>query len=190
VKELSPEKLFLEYKRLQDENARLEQELFKDDLTGLYNARFLRQELERCVRDLLAKKNSPALIFLDIDHFKEINEAHGHLAAGNILSQVGEKISTLIRSHDIAFRYGGDEFVVLVSGGRSGAMKAGERLRKGIAKHRFNAQGLQGPAVVNLTVSLGVRVIGPDDSPSDIIEAADRAMYEAKRKSRNTTVAA
>ncbi len=190
MKELDPRELYLENRRLQKENSRLETELLRDDLTGLFNARCLRNELEACVKDLLKKKKKPALIFLDVDHFKEINEQHGHEAAGKVLGQVGGRIAALIRANDIAFRYGGDEFVVLVSGGRSGALKVGERLRKGLARQNFHVLGLKGRAVVNLTVSLGVRVINSGDQPSQILEAADRAMFEAKRKSRNVLVAA
>jgi diguanylate cyclase (GGDEF)-like protein len=107
-----------------------------------------------------------------------------------LLNVVGRLIADVIRVDDVAFRYGGDEFVVLVTGGMEGAMSVGERLRKTIEETLFDVDGLCGPSKVNLTISVGIRVIREGDTPKDIIDEADRAMYEAKRRTRNTLVAA
>ena len=179
-----------ENERLKQEIARLKDELATDDLTGLYSARHFRDRLEECVDEMWRRKVQPALLFIDIDHFKSINEAHGHAAAGRVLRQVGRLIATLIRVDDMAFRYGGDEFVVLVSGGIEGARGAGERIRAAIESYSFGVRGLQGVKNVALTVSVGVRAFCPGDSTERILEDADRAMFEAKRRSRNTVVAA
>lgn len=187
---LSPEKLRAENERLREEIRRLRTELETDDLTGLYNARCLRERLEECIEEILVARGEPALLFIDIDHFKSINETHGHAAAGKILRQVGRLLATLVRVDDTAFRYGGDEFVVLVAGGEQGAIRAGERIRAAIAAHRFCVRGLKGLEDVKLTVSIGVRAFRPGDSAQKILEEADRAMFEAKRRSRNALVAA
>ena len=182
--------LLKELARLQKENARLKSELMIDDLTGLYNARCLRERLEESIEKRAKLGLEPALLFLDVDHFKRVNEEHGHQAAGKILEQLGRVLSTLIRSDDVAFRYGGDEFVILVSGGRRGAELAGERIRAHIENHVFRAKGLQGLASVKITISAGIRVVRADDTAEKVLEAADRAMFEAKRNSRNSLVAA
>ena len=175
---------------LLNENERLRKELATDDLTGLYSARHLREHLENGMDEIWGKGSTPALLFIDIDYFKGINEAHGHAAAGRILRQVGRLIASLIRVDDTAFRYGGDEFVVLVTGGAEGAKGVGERIRKAIEKHEFKVRGLNGFDSVRLTVSIGMRAFQPGDSTQNILEEADRAMFEAKRRSRNVLVAA
>lgn len=185
-----PADLHAENLRLVEENKRLKQELVTDELTGLYNARHLRAQLAQKISEGLKKGEKPALLFLDVDHFKEINEEHGHEAAGRVLSQVGCQIAALIRGDDLAFRYGGDEFVVLVSGGREGADVVGERIRRTLAQRQFHVTGLRGPVAVRLTVSVGLCPIVDGARVEDILNQADRAMFEAKRRSRNRLVIA
>ncbi len=182
--------LAAENKELKEELARVKSELHRDDLTGLQNARSLRLHMEQALRSAQMRGEEPALVFIDIDFFKEVNEEHGHLAAGEILSQVGCRIASHIRAEDLAFRYGGDEFVVLVSGGQEGALQAGERLRHALAEKPFQASGLKGRADVYLTASIGVKVLKEGEDVNKALEEADRAMFQAKRKSRNTVVAA
>lgn len=179
-----------EISRLKKENAELRRNLRKDDLTGLFNAKHLKVKLDELLSKRFQNKEAPALLFLDVDHFKQVNETHGHAAAGDILRQIGSLIHETIRSEDVGFRYGGDEFVLLVSGGEEGAMRAAQRMRTLIEEHSFPVVGLNGPATVKLTVSVGVRVMCEGDSSLAVLEAADRAMYEAKRRSRNACVAA
>ncbi|MEO5668861.1 MAG: GGDEF domain-containing protein [Bdellovibrionota bacterium] len=166
----------------------LQTELMLDDLTGLFNARHLKQRLDEAL--LKIEEIHPALLFIDVDFFKQVNEKHGHHSGGALLNCVGRMIAQLIRVDDIAFRYGGDEFVVLVTGGLEGAMSVGERIRKTIEETPFKVVGLTGEAQVNLTISVGIRVVREGDTPKMIIDEADRAMYEAKRRTRNTLVAA
>lgn len=187
-KEATAEELQLEVTALRAKVRELQTELMLDDLTGLFNARYLKQRLEEAI--VQRAETNPALLFIDVDYFKQVNEKHGHHTGGSLLNNVGRMISDLIRVDDIAFRYGGDEFVVLVTGGLDGAMLIGERLRKAIEETSFMVQGLRGAAEVRLTISVGVRVIRDGDTPKLIIDEADRAMYEAKRGARNTLVAA
>jgi|GEM_PF-1238813 len=166
----------------------LQTELMLDDLTGLFNARHLRMRLEESLTRI--EEMQPALLFIDVDYFKSVNEKHGHQTGGHLLNVVGRMIAQLIRVDDVAFRYGGDEFVVLVTGGLDGAMIVGERLRKTIEETAFPVNGMSGPSKVNITISVGIRVVREGDTPKDIIDEADKAMYEAKRRTRNTLVAA
>jgi len=182
--------LKLKIEKLKKENEKLRLELIRDDLTGLYNARHLKERLHTCLNKRLVDGDNPALIFLDVDHFKAINEKHGHVAAGRILTELGVLISQIVRTDDVAFRYGGDEFVILVSGGIDGACLVGERIRRKVESHTFRAFGLQGKAEVKMTVSLGIRVMSAGDTVESVLEAADKAMFEAKRNSRNALVAA
>lgn len=179
-----------ENEKLKAEIGHLRQELARDELTGLFNARHLRERLEDAIEDLASGGHSPALLFLDVDRFKEINEMHGHAAAGNILRQLGRLIGNLIRVEDMGFRYGGDEFVVIIGGGEAAARRVGERLRSEIEAHEFTVRGLRGTGKVSLTVSIGFRVFRDGDTAQKLLEDADRAMFEAKRRSRNTVVAA
>lgn len=184
------EQLKLENEKLKAENARLLAELHSDDLTGLFNARCLRERLKEKIDEMVADHRQPGVLFIDVDYFKSVNEVHGHQAAGKVLEQIGRLIARVIRKGDVAFRYGGDEFVVLVSGGLDGAKLVGERVRESVAQNRFLVRGLKGAAEVQVTVSVGARVMRPHDTVKSLLEDADRAMFEAKRNSRNTLVAA
>lgn len=179
--------LISEMESLRTKVRELQTELMLDDLTGLFNARHLKQRLDEALTKISEVK--PALLFIDVDFFKQVNEKHGHQTGGFLLNSVGRMIAELIRVDDVAFRYGGDEFVVLVTGGLDGAMNVGERIRKTIEDTTFKVQGLKGDSEVNLTISVGIRVVREGDTPKMIIDEADRAMYEAKR-GRNTLVAA
>ena len=184
----SKDELIDEMEGLRNKVRELQTELMLDDLTGLFNARHLKQRLDEAITKI--RETTPALLFIDVDFFKQVNEKHGHQTGGFLLNSVGRMIAQLIRVDDVAFRYGGDEFVVLVTGGLDGAMTVGERIRKTIEETPFPVQGLKGVDVVNLTISVGIRVVREGDTPKMIIDEADRAMYEAKRRTRNTLVAA
>jgi diguanylate cyclase (GGDEF)-like protein len=183
-------KLEQQLAKLREENERLRRELEFDPLTGLLSARALKERLEDCVEEAFESGAEPALLFIDVDRFKQVNEDHGHNAAGRVLSQIGRVIARCIRADDLAFRYAGDEFVVLVSGGEAGAKLVGERIRRAIERHAFPVQGLQGRRIVKVTVSLGLRVVREGDTAAQVLAEADRAMFEAKRRSRNTLVSA
>ncbi len=175
---------------LKRENAKLKKDLLIDDLTGLFNARCLRERLLNCVQDMHRAESQPALLFIDVDHFKDVNERFGHQAAGLVLGQLGRLIASVVRCEDVGFRYGGDEFVVLVSGGEAGARKVGERIRRRVESHVFRARTLRGIRPIRITVSIGLRTVQAGEAIEHVLEEADRAMFEAKRLSRNTLMAA
>ena len=186
-------KAIADYAAIAIENARnferVQELTIKDEHTGLYNARHLRdmltQEVERA-----ARFNHPlSFLFLDLDRFKEINDSHGHLVGSSLLAEVGQLLLGCIRKVDSAFRYGGDEFaIILVETALPGAITAGERIRDRFSRKEFlQAHGLS----ARMTASIGVATFPEHASnASDLLHAADQAMYRAKARGRNDVVVA
>jgi two-component system, cell cycle response regulator len=161
------------------------QELARTDaLTGCYNRRALFERLEREVERVKRYDQGLALLLVDIDKFKDVNDARGHLAGDGVLRQVGEVLRRDARAVDIVARFGGDEFVlVLPETTQEGAVIFAERLRRLIGEQDFSATG----AGLYVTVSVGVAAMGPAQSETaeGLIARADTAMYEAKGGGRN-----
>lgn len=155
-----------------------------DALTNLYNRYYLfdfgRKEVAKSTRS-----NLPiSLLMIDIDKFKSINDTFGHLVGDEVLMQLAELIHKNSRTYDIAVRFGGEEFVLLLPGASiEQAQIVGEKIRKTIANHIFiSKQGLK----INLTVSIGIASLKPGISSLEaLIEEADIALYESKQKGRN-----
>jgi diguanylate cyclase (GGDEF)-like protein len=155
-----------------------------DDLTGLWNRRHFMQRLQDEV-DRGRRYDQPfSIAMLDIDHFKEINDAHGHPVGDRVLADMGRLLRKLGRSSDLLARYGGEEFVILMPMADSEhAVMAAERLRAAIADHIF-------PRRKKLTVSIGLASFPADGTnAAEMLKRADSALYEAKRTGRNRTVA-
>ncbi|MBJ6763298.1 sensor domain-containing diguanylate cyclase [Myxococcaceae bacterium JPH2] len=167
-------------------NFRRVQELtITDEHTGCFNARHLRAQLELEVKRSVRFHRPLSLVFLDLDHFKSINDHHGHLMGSATLKEVGDLLMGLGRNNlDAVFRYGGDEFaVMLVETGADGAQIIARRICEAFRERTFlQAQGLD----VRLTASVGVASF-PDHAHSslDLIRAADFAMYAAKARGRD-----
>jgi diguanylate cyclase (GGDEF)-like protein len=161
-----------------------------DGLTGTYNKRYfqtqLGDEIHRAERD----HGCVSLFIMDIDHFKNYNDSHGHVEGDEVLKKVGMLLKTSIRNDDLAARYGGEEFVVLYPGAtKAFAYRKAQELRRAIESHPF-AFGAQQPLGA-LTISGGVASF-PEDALSgvELIRAADQALYEAKKDGRNRIVGA
>jgi diguanylate cyclase (GGDEF)-like protein len=155
-----------------------------DDLTRLYNARYLNIALRRETR-LATRNNRPlSLLFIDLDGFKSINDSHGHLAGSRALVEAGAVIRGSARETDIVARFGGDEFaLILPDTGSAGALAVAERIRERIARHSFLAgDGLD----IHLTASVGVATL-PDVAVAadELVQAADAAMYRVKDRGKN-----
>jgi diguanylate cyclase (GGDEF)-like protein len=155
-----------------------------DDLTKLHNARYLRQFLLNEIRRARRYGSSVTALFLDLDDFKQVNDAHGHLAGSHVLMEMAAVILSSIRDTDAVARYGGDEFVIVLpdTGIELGGTVA-ERIREKIAKHSFHAgRNLR----LSLTASFGVAAFPEHaSSPQQLIACADTAMYEAKAANKN-----
>jgi diguanylate cyclase (GGDEF)-like protein len=155
-----------------------------DDLTQLYNSRYLSQVLRRETKRASRSVRPLSLLFIDLDGFKAVNDSHGHLAGSSALVEAAVVIRVNARETDIVARFGGDEFaLVLPDTGTEGAAMVGERIREKIAAHRFlRKDGLD----IKLTVSVGVATL-PDVAASaeQLVQAADEAMYWVKEHGKN-----
>ncbi len=155
-----------------------------DDLTKLYNYRYLMQYLESEVKRCLRYKKKVSLLFIDVDGFKRINDTFGHLVGSQALAEMGQVFRRIVRESDVVGRYGGDEFViVLPETPLNGAMVIAERIRKKVEECEFIAHNLS----IRLTVSLGVANCPKHTLTAEgLIKKADAAMYRAKELSRNS----
>jgi diguanylate cyclase (GGDEF)-like protein len=153
---------------------------YLDDLTHLYNTRYLDVALEREVTG-----GRPfSVLFMDLDHFKSVNDQHGHLSGSRLLVEVGRVLRACVRDEDVVVRYGGDEYVILLVGIDSGGgLKVAERIRRAIEDHRFlSREGSR----VRITASIGLASFPEHaQAKAEILDFADRAMYRGKRSTRN-----
>ena len=162
---------------------------FTDDLTALYNARFMSLYLERELKRCRRTRSSLSLLFMDLDGFKAINDTHGHLAGSRTLVEVGAVLEKTVRDADVLIRYGGDEFVILFpETPLSGGLIIAERLRVVIGATKF-LESQQIEARVSASIGLAAYPETADDVRG-LIASADRAMYEAKALGKNRVVAA
>ncbi len=162
---------------------------YVDDATGLYNTRYLNDLLAREIEQARQIKRSFAVLFMDVDRFKLVNDSHGHLVGTKILYEMGAQLQKYVRDTDTVFRYGGDEFIAVLSpSDLKTALAVAERIRASIEKYVFlKSEGLN----IKLTLSIGVALF-PDHASSKraIMDAADHAMYTVKRSSRNAVYTA
>jgi len=159
-----------------------------DGLTGLYNRRYLNSHIDNLLLQLGPDGKSFSVILIDIDHFKLINDTHGHGAGDEVLREFSKRVQRSIRGVDLVARMGGEEFVVVMPDtGLGVACIVAERLRQAIAEHAFPVT-TDGPAEIKVTSSFGVAEAETGMSSSDLFGAADEALYDAKRSGRNQVV--
>lgn len=167
----------------------VQQLVYMDDATGLYNTRYLHNILDREIVQSEGSARSFAVLFIDADKFKGVNDQHGHQIGTQLLNELGEQLKRLVRSNDTVFRYGGDEFVAVLSSCDLTTAKAvAERIRAHVEGHSFiSNEGLN----LHFTVSIGVALF-PDHASSkkELIDAADHAMYDVKKSTRNNVTIA
>jgi diguanylate cyclase (GGDEF)-like protein len=167
--------LALRNARLLGENERL---ATRDSLTGLANRRLFDESLQREVARAQRLDTPLSLLVLDVDHFKQVNDTYGHQTGDAVLREVSDALVANTKNYDVAARYGGDEFVVLLPGcSRDDAMRVAERVRNGIARAVDEAP---------VTISAGVATVPDNASDAErLLAAADAALYEAKRTGRD-----
>ena len=159
----------------------------RDPLTGAATRALLEDTLEREASLVRRHGGALALLMIDVDRFKEINDRFGHPAGDRCLAAIAECIARRIRSSDVLFRYGGEEFCVLLPRtGEGGARRLAERVRSAVDALRIPA----GEGTIRPTVSLGVAAALPGDDAAELMAKADAALYRAKRSGRNRVSAA
>ncbi|HYD17909.1 MAG TPA: diguanylate cyclase, partial [Patescibacteria group bacterium] len=156
-----------------------------DSLTGLFNRRYLMVHLEKLIKKNAESKKSMAVLMLDIDHFKKINDTHGHQVGDEVLKVFAERIAQRLRSFDLVARLGGEEFVVVLPDiSLEMAQQVAERLRLGIAREPFKTSSPHGN--VPVSVSIGATLLeGEDIKVEAALARADDELYRAKEGGRN-----
>ncbi len=167
--------------RLRERNEELERVSRTDMLTGLYNRRHLEEELTRHHRTARRNGHQLGVILLDIDHFKRVNDSFGHAAGDQVLAEFSQRLLSQLRAGDIAGRWGGEEFlVILPDTAIDGCREVAERICAVTAATPIRAEAHD----LSISVSGGCAT-GPADSPDLLVSAADARMYQAKQSGRN-----
>ena len=171
--------------QLSDENTQIRQKAERDPLTPLFNRQGLKVTIQQLYEnDLLVQYT---VLVVDIDHFKLVNDTHGHTVGDQILVQLAEVIRCNLREQDYAARWGGEEFVLLIRSDLSGRLDSFvDRLRTRIASNHFHALSLRNRLLI--TVSIGGAHIGDNGSFDATFKKADKALYRAKNSGRNKYV--
>jgi len=179
---------FADYAAIAIENARylqkIEELTIMDDVTGLYNSRYLHRILEQEVIRAQRYNEHFSLVFIDLDHFKLVNDTYGHLIGSKLLKEVADVIKKTLRESDLATRYGGDEFVlILPETTKENAYKVTKRLRENINNTNFiSSDGIN----VKITASYGIATYPVDATDRlELLKLADQAMYRVKETTRD-----
>jgi len=156
----------------------------RDGLTKAFNKKYFTDRLESEFTFATRHTSPLALVLFDIDHFKKVNDTHGHQAGDHVLFEISTLLSGALRAEDVFARYGGEEFAVICRGSdESQAQVVGERLRKSVEGHRFVYEG----TLIPVTISVGISVL-PNPAvkdANDIVGFADQALYKSKNGGRN-----
>ena len=166
----------------------LRHQAIRDSLTGLFNRRYLEETLEREIHRAMRNETPLAIVMLDLDHFKQFNDNWGHAAGDHLLHTLGDFILSNIRGGDIACRYGGEEFLLVMPGSSlEVTVKRADEIRQGVEALPVFYDGKQ----LGITVSMGVALF-PDHGVTreDVLRAADEAMYKAKAAGRDRVMVA
>lgn len=173
---------FLELKK---QLASVQNEALLDPLTGLKNRRGLQRGIDELVAGRPGGLTGCALLMADIDHFKKVNDTHGHLLGDRVLQSVAQVLRTSIKGRDLAARFGGEEFAILLPDTpESGAAALAEHIRQTVARGRIRRAD-RGEPIGGVTLSLGVAAYEPGETPEQWIARADQALYRSKQCGRD-----
>lgn len=188
TKPLVPTELIARLKsgaRILELDRRLSFDIQHDPLTGILNRRTLLPTMQSFASSCAKRKIPMSCIMLDVDHFKQINDTHGHQTGDEVLVCIADRLALRFRSADIVCRFGGEEFIlVLPDCDEEGAAACANRCREEIEQLEFEAEDTK----FNVTASFGCAEYRPDESPSELIERADRALMAAKADGKNVVV--
>jgi len=180
------EQLSAQLEQIESLHETLREQAIRDPLTGLYNLRFLTESIKREIAQASRENGSLSIVLMDIDHFKNFNDTYGHKAGDEVLSELGKMLNAQTRAADIACRYGGEEFMIIMpSAHPTEAFKRAEQWRKSFESTKISNLG----KILSATLSAGVATF-PDhgSTDDDIWRAADHALYMAKSAGRNRVV--
>lgn len=163
-----------------------------DALTGFYNRRQMEERIKQETSSAKRKKTPLCAIMIDIDYFKSVNDTYGHAAGDYILKTTSKIIRSQLREYDIASRYGGEEFAIILPYTKEEeAIMVAERLRKAVESKVINIESVNtknSTKTIQVTISLGIYKFKENDNPQDLLMNADKALYEAKESGRNKVV--
>ena len=164
----------------------LEHAAFTDSLTGTHNRRYFDDALAEYLREFERIDKPVGLIVLDLDHFKQVNDAHGHDIGDEVLRQVARCLKELTRYHDVVARLGGEEFAILAPNmDEQSLAKLGERIRRAISTLVVSAGNVR----LRISASVGLAVWDGEENAEEFYRRADRMLYQAKREGRNRVCA-
>ena len=174
-----------EIDKLRAELDKVREEAVKDPLTGLANRRAFDERLADSLDDTLQQLKNICLMMIDIDHFKEINDKHGHQIGDKVLQFLSSVLRKNFKGKDLVARFGGDEFAVIIENApRAGVMSVAETIRKQVEESKLKRTDT-GESLGKVTVSIGYDCIQADDLPNTVLDRADKALYQAKKQGRN-----
>jgi diguanylate cyclase (GGDEF)-like protein len=172
------------YNLLKELQRKIQLEADTDELTGLYNRRYMYQQLDKMIKQIKRYKRPCSLLLCDLDHFKSINDNHGHSCGDLVLIETASRMKSSLRNEDIAARWGGEEFlIILPETDSTAAYQVAEKLRQQLSSQAFNCNDKQ----LSISMSIGVLQVDINARKEDLLNQVDDALYEAKHLGRNRT---
>jgi diguanylate cyclase (GGDEF)-like protein len=171
------------YKKTKDKEENLLLLASTDDVTGLYNQRKLAEDLEKAIVEHEEKHDTFSIMFIDLDHFKQVNDNYGHVVGSKLLSDLGKVLALILRQSDHIYRYGGDEFVIIMPNVDVGTVhEVALRVLDRIKNYKFE---IGNGEIYNMSISIGIAEYPTDaSSAKEIVQFADDMMYESKKSGR------